>query len=78
MDMVRHNHISPILMEALQMLKFGLHLEPFNFISHLLTPKADLILAMGAAPDMLADLVKAGVGPSCKDVMDKIIREIEA
>ena len=65
-------------MEALQMLKFGLRTELFDFTSHLLTPEDDLTLGMGSAPDFLAELMNAGdADASREDVMDKIIREIE-
>jgi hypothetical protein len=63
-DTVHHNCISPVLMEVLQMLKFGLCTELFDFTSHLLTPKDDLMLSMGSAPDFLAELMNLDVDAS--------------
>jgi hypothetical protein len=75
---LRRNCISPILMESLQMLKFGLRAEPFDFTSGLLTSEDELAPPPDDSPDFLAQLIQAGnVDASREDVMDKIIREMK-
>lgn len=77
-DTLHCNRISPVLMEALQMLKFGICTESFDFTSHLVISKDDLAVPLSRSHDYLAELSSTGNEPaSHEDVMDKIIREIE-
>jgi len=57
MDTVRRNKLSPVLMEALQMLKFGFSNEPFNFTEGILTDENDLTIGFDDNTDILAKLV---------------------
>jgi hypothetical protein len=41
---VRRNKLGPVMMEALQMLKFGFRNEPFNFTQGILTDEEDLAI----------------------------------
>ncbi|KIJ98538.1 hypothetical protein K443DRAFT_103726 [Laccaria amethystina LaAM-08-1] len=42
-DTKRHNRIHPVLMEALQMVKFSLKNDRLNFTEGLITPKCDMV-----------------------------------
>lgn len=65
-DTVCHNRISPVLMEALQMLKFGFRNEPFNFTEGLITDKQDMIIPFDTTNDL--DLLAELAHPSNTDV----------
>jgi hypothetical protein len=77
-DTVRRNRISHLLMEALQMLKFGFKNEPFNFTEGFITQEQDMIIP---APlntendlDLLAKLVHPGnTDAQREDVIDRVI-----
>jgi hypothetical protein len=77
-DTARHNRISPILMEALQMLKFGFRNEPFNFGEGLLMDEQDLILVPDTyATDLLAELALTDTtGTDQEDAIDHVIAAI--
>jgi hypothetical protein len=75
-DTVRRNKISPVLMEALQMLKFGFRNEPFNFTEGLITDEQDMIIPLDATndPDLLAELAHPGnTDAQREDVIDRLI-----
>lgn len=75
-DTTRRNRISPVLMEALQMLKYTLnHLSTLDFTSDLLTAEAELV--MDTNVDLLANLMSASGDLMRENVMDKIVMEIE-
>lgn len=55
---VRRNRLSPVLMEALQMLiKFGFTKEPFNFTEGILTDENDMVPIKFDDANVLAELV---------------------
>ena len=75
-DTVRRNRISPVLMEALQMLKFGFRNEPFNFTEGLITNEQDMIISFDTAndPDLLAELAHpSNTDVQWEDVIDQVI-----
>ena len=75
-DTVRCNRISPILMEALQMLKFGFRNEPFNFTEGLITNEQDMIIPFDTANDLdlLAELAHpSNTDVQLEDVIDQVI-----
>jgi hypothetical protein len=75
-DTVRRNRLSPVLMEALQMLKFGLTREPFNFSEGLVTDEEDLTITFDddGADDILAQLIDPDRTDSQReDIIDKLI-----
>jgi hypothetical protein len=75
-DTTRRNRISPVLMEALQMLKYTFnHLSTLDFTSDLLTAEAELV--MDTNVDLLANLMSASGDLMRENVMDKIVMEIE-
>jgi hypothetical protein len=74
-DTHRRNRISPVLMEALQMLKYILNSSTMDFTSDILTPEADLI--MDTNVDLLANLSFATGDLMRENAMDKIVVEIE-
>ena len=76
-DTHRRNRISPVLMEALQMLKYTLNNSStgMNFTADLLTAEADLI--MDTNIDLLANLMSATGDLMCENAMDRIIMEID-
>jgi len=72
-DTKKRNHINPVLMEALQMLKFALKQERLNFTKNWMTPESalqDPEPEMGK--DLLADLL---TDDNSEDIIDKIIRD---
>ena len=76
-DTYRRNRISPVLMEALQMLKYTLNNSSagLNFTADILTAEADLV--MDTNVDLLAKLMSATGDSMRENAMDKIIMEIE-
>ena len=55
-DTLKRNRIHPVLMEALQTLKFSLKKERFNFISGWQTPQSKMKMT-GTTKDLLAHLL---------------------
>jgi hypothetical protein len=75
-DTPRRNRLSPLLMEALQMLKFAYRAEPFDFTADLITPEADLTIESNR--DLLAELISfQGQDTDRENAMDQIVIEIE-
>jgi len=75
-DTVHHNRISPVLMEALQMLKFGFRNELFNFTEGLITNEQDMIVPLNISNDLdlLAELAHPGnTDVQWEDVIDQVI-----
>jgi hypothetical protein len=75
-DTVHRNKISPVLMEALQMLKFGFRNEPFNFTEGLITDEEDMIIPLDISNDLdlLAELAHPGnTDVQQEDVIDRVI-----
>lgn len=71
-DTKKRNRISPVLMEALQMLKFALKRSHLNFTEHWLTPESMLQEQESElGRDLLADLLRLDT----EDVIDQIIQE---
>jgi hypothetical protein len=78
-DTVRRNRLSPVLMEALQMLKFGFSKEPFNFTKRILTDKNDLTIKFDDNADILAKLVHhEHTDTQREDIIDRFIATEEA
>ena len=74
-DTIHQNHISPVLMEALQMLKYSINHNAIDFTSDLLTSEAELI--NDDMPDLLSSLTQTFVDEeACEDAMDRVMREI--
>lgn len=71
-DTQKRNRISPILMEALQMLKFSLKKERQNIGAKLMTEESELEDPRGSDPDpeMLGELFAGGF----EDNLDRILR----
>lgn len=75
-DTNRRNRISPVLMEALQMLKYFLnHSFTMDFTSDLLTTEAELVVDTNV--DLLANLTSAKGDLMRENAMDRIVMEIE-
>jgi hypothetical protein len=75
-DMVWRNCISPILMEALQMLKFAVWNTPIDFTSNILTPEKEL--EGDTAPNLLAELTnKAHNDERWENVIDRVVFETQ-
>jgi hypothetical protein len=75
-DMVRQNCISPILMEALQMLKFAVWNTLINFTSDILTPEKEL--EGDTAPNLLAELTnEAHDDERRENVIDRVVFETQ-
>jgi hypothetical protein len=55
-DTKRRNRIHPILMEALQMLKFSLKQRRLNFTEGWITSESDMLDTVDDSPDLLAEL----------------------
>jgi len=68
-DTKKHNHINPVLMEALQMLKFTLKKACLNFTSGWITSERDM-----QAEDSEQDLLAALLGENHEDTLDRIIQ----
>jgi hypothetical protein len=78
-DTVRRNRLSPVLMEALQMLKFGFSKEPFNFTEGILTDENDLTIRFDDNVDILAELVHdEHTDTQREDIIDRFIATEEA
>lgn len=74
-DTSRRNRISPVLMEALQMLKFALHQDALDFTSDLLTQEE--VLRPDDSQDLLLRLTRPHVSVvERENVMDRIVRSI--
>jgi hypothetical protein len=71
MDMKKCNHINPILMESLQMLKFAFQKARLNFTGGWITPEH---LMEEHVPDQ--DLLAALFAGGSEDVMDRIIQDL--
>ena len=69
--MKRRNHISPLLMEALQILKFHLKKQQLNFTQGLMTSEKDMLFD-DADKDLLITLLPA----DSDDSVDKAIKAI--
>jgi hypothetical protein len=74
-DTARRNRISPVLMEALQMLKQTFNSSSMDFTADLLTAEAEL--AMDTDVDLLANLMSARGDLMRENAMDRIVVEIE-
>jgi hypothetical protein len=72
-DTKRRNHISPLLMEALQMLKFHLKKDRLNFTAAWMTTEKEMI-DDDPDVDLLADLLEPEV--DFQDGLDCIILSI--
>lgn len=71
-DTKKRNRISPILMEALQMLKFALKKDRLNFTQDWITAES---LMIEKEPDEGVDLLAALFTSDKEEVMDAIIQE---
>jgi hypothetical protein len=67
-DMKKHNHINPVLMEALQMLKFALKKSRLNFTEGWIIVESEM-QEQDPDEDLLALLLR----DNREDVLDKII-----
>lgn len=77
-DTSRRNRLSPVLMEALQMLKFALKDNPLNFTNDILTSEEDLLpRKVRPRNDLLGELASSRRGEDREDVMDNIVVAIE-
>lgn len=72
-DTKKRNRISPLLMEALQMLKFYLKKERLNFTEGWLTSEKEM-----SVTEPEEDLLKKLLNPAVKDAMDKVIESINS
>jgi hypothetical protein len=70
-DTKRRNRINPLLMEALQMLKFHLKKERLNFTAAWMTTETQMV---DDSPD--GDLLANFVNGSLKEGLDRIIMSI--
>ena len=68
-DTKKRNHINPMLMEALQMLKFALKKARLDFTSGWITSEREM---QDAVPD--EDLLATLLGGNREDALDKIIQ----
>ena len=76
-DTKKRNRIHPVLMEALQMLKFALKQERLSFTDNWITPEAEMTERTAEiANDPLASLLRVADG-NVEDVMDNIIQIIQ-
>lgn len=75
-DTARRNKLSPILMEALQMLKFAVKNDTLSFTDQVLTPEQELVGNNIPTRDLLADLVSSGREEEREDILDGIVRAI--
>ena len=69
-DTKNRNHISPVLMESLQMLKFALKKARLDFTAGWITSEIEM-----REQDAEDDLLAALFGGDSKDAMDWIIRD---
>jgi len=72
MDTKKRNRINPVLMEALQTLKFTLKQSRLNFTKDWATPKSDLL---EQEPDIGEDLLADLLGHDSEDIIDRIIQD---
>jgi hypothetical protein len=72
-DTKRRNRISPLLMEALQMLKFHLKKKRISFTEGWVTPESEM-LKDDPDEDLLAKLLQENF----QDGMDQVIQAIDA
>jgi hAT family C-terminal dimerisation region len=70
-DTKKHNRINPVLMEALQMLKFALKKARLDFTTGWITPESDM---REREPE--DDLLAALLGDEGEDSMDRLIRNL--
>ena len=76
-DTARRNRISPILMEALQMLKYSLKNMSMNFMSGVMVAEDDLHRSR-SAHDLLSLITSSSItAEDQEDAMDSILRAIE-
>ena len=71
-DTKKRNHINPVLMEALQMMKFTLKRSCLNFTKDWATPESDLL---EQEPEIGEDLLADLLGHDSEDIIDKIIQD---
>ena len=71
-DTKKRNRINPVLMEALQMLKFALKQSRLNFTKDWATPESDLL---EQEPDIGEDLLADLLGRDSEDIIDRIIQD---
>ncbi|KAF8124476.1 hypothetical protein EV363DRAFT_1178050, partial [Boletus edulis] len=71
----KHNHIAPLLMEALQMLKFWLKKDHLNFTKDWVTPQKDMISNEDNDDDLLARLFSTTNKSSLDNILSAIARE---
>jgi len=71
-DTKKRNRINPVLMEALQMLKFAFTQSRLNFTEGWVTPQSML---QDKEPDSVKDLLSDLLGLNSEDAIDEIIQE---
>jgi len=72
-DTKKRNRINPVLMEALQMLKFSLKQSCLDFTKHWVTPESNLL---EQEPELGRDLLANLLGLDLEDAIDKIVQYI--
>jgi hypothetical protein len=72
-DTKKRNRIAPPLMEALQMLKFGLKKDRLNFTSSWMTPQSEMVV-----DDLVdrSDLLALLLGDDGEDAVDKVMQAL--
>lgn len=71
-DTKRRNRINPLLMEALQMLKFQLKKERLHFTKNWLTTEKEMMKDGSDGQDLLRQLLQ----DNCEDSLDKLMQVI--
>ena len=71
-DTKKRNRINPVLMEALQMLKFALKQSRLNFTKNWVTPESFL---QDQEPDLDEDLLSHLLALDSEDAIDRIIHD---
>ena len=71
-DTKKRNRINPVLMEALQMLKFALKQSRLDFTKNLVTPESFL---QDQEPDLEEDLLADLLRLDSEDAIDRIIHD---
>jgi hypothetical protein len=71
-DTRRRNRISPLLMEALQMLKFHLKKERLSFTAAWITTEKQMVVG-GPDRDLLADFLNG----NSQEILDRIANSID-
>jgi hypothetical protein len=74
-DTMRRNHISPVLMEALQMVKFHLKKQRLSFTSSWMTPEKDMTID-SPDEDLLGALKSAKGQDAVNVIQEQIIQYI--